>query len=242
MFRRGGGGGGLGILLLGMQLLQFFNFLSGSDRFFPVTVITLGVNIVMYLRPTIGGVFWPSVSQACISVQKVWFQGEWDRVLMAPFVHGGDFHLYYNMASFIWKAVTLERHYGSGYFAYMISVFTVLTSLVYLAIHYALAEALDQWSQMNSCAVGFSGVIFALKVVTTHVQPDATTSVMGLFAIPSKLACWVELVLISVLFPNVSFVGHLSGILVGVAFVSGPLKALMDIPVAMVTTSMGMYI
>ena len=48
--------------------------------------------------------------------------------------------------------------------------------------------------------------------------------------VPSGLACWAELVLISVITPNSSFVGHLAGIFVGLAFVWGPLKFAMDSP------------
>ncbi len=172
--------------------------------------------------------------QACISVQKVWFQKEWRRILYAPFFHASDFHLYYNMASFIWKGISLEKHFGSGYFLYLISVFSVATNLVYLGINFALAEFLDQWSAMQSCAVGFSGVLFALKVVSTHIQPPGMTRVLGFIPVPMRLACWVELVLISVLFPNVSFVGHLSGILVGLAWVYGPLRMAMDVPLSVV--------
>lgn len=223
----------MGLVFMAMQLIGFFNFLSRSDRFFPVTVGVLALNIVVYLRPDVG-VLWPSIQQACISAKKVWLQREWKPLIFSPFMHGHDYHLFYNMGSFMWKAVTLERHFGSGYFLYLTTVFSILTGLVYVAIQTFLSELLDDWSHMNSCAVGFSGVIFALKVVTTHIQPEGTTMVMGLLPVSSRLACWVELVIISVLFPNVSFVGHLSGILVGVMYVTGPLKYIMDIPLSLV--------
>lgn len=233
------GGGGLGLLLLGMQMMNFFSFLSRSDRFFPVTLAVMAMNVVPHLRPRGLRVAWPSIQQACISVKGVWFNQEWKRLFVSPFLHANDYHLYYNMASFMWKAVTLERHFGSAYFAYMVGVFSVATGVLYLAIHYFLAEFLDQWSQIQSCAVGFSGVIFALKVVTTHLQPRGMSMIMGAFPVPTRLACWVELVLISVLFPNVSFVGHLAGVLVGMAFVSGPLKTMMDVPLSLVNTTPG---
>ena len=65
---------------------------------------------------------------------------------------------------------------------------------------------------------------------------------MGIpFTIPSRYACWAELVLIQVLFPyflrsltfqlitpNASFVGHMAGILVGLLYAAGPLKWLTD--------------
>ena len=229
----------MGLVLLAMQLFSFFNFLSRSDRYFPVTLAVMALNVVVHLRPRVLNVVWPSLQQACISVRGVWLEGEWKRLFSAPFVHGNDFHLYYNMASFMWKAVSLERHFGSNYFLYMVGVFSVVTNLVYLVINFTLAEVFDQWSYIQSCAVGFSGVLFALKVVTTYLEPNNITLIMGFFPIPMRLACWAELVITSVLFPNVSFIGHLSGILVGLAFVTGPLKYLMDVPVSMLDTGTG---
>ena len=220
------------MVLLAMQLLHLFQFLSNSNDYYPVTLGVLGLNLLAFFQP---GRNWPSMHEVCISVRGAWLEREWKRVFLAPFYHLGDFHLYYNMASFIWKAISLESHYGSGYFLYMVAVFSVTTNLVYIAINYALAEILDQWSYINSCAVGFSGVLFALKVVTTHIQPAGMTRVMGFIPVPMRIACWVELLLISVLFPHVSFVGHLAGILVGFAFVYGPLKAIMDIPLSLLT-------
>lgn len=234
-YRRGfgrGGGGGLGMMLLAIQLVQLFQFLSTSNEYFPITLGVLGLNLIAYFQP---GRNWPSIQQACISVRGAWFERQWKRIFLASFYHSHDFHLYYNMASFVWKAISLERHFGSAYFLYMVAVFSVTTNLVYMCINYALAEITNQWSYINSCAVGFSGVLFALKVVTTHIHPAGMTRVMGLIPVPMRIACWVELVVISVLFPNVSFVGHLAGILVGFAFVYGPLRVVMDIPLSLIT-------
>ena len=47
--------------------------------------------------------------------------------------------------------------------------------------------------------------------------------------VPSRWACWIELVVIQLLVPRASFTGHLAGILVGLAYVKGPLKTIMDI-------------
>lgn len=73
-----------------------------------------------------------------------------------------------------------------------------------------------------------SGVLFALKVLTTTYTPVQNQRIMGLFSVPSRWACWVELVLIQLIVPRASFTGHLAGILVGLAYVKGPLKLLMD--------------
>lgn len=99
-----------------------------------------------------------------------------------------------------------------------------------IAISVVLEEVLNfrEFHLMGQCAVGFSGVIFALKVLHSHYFPVADSYIFGLFPIPSQYACWAELGLIQLLVPNASFIGHLSGILVGLLYIKGPLKMLMD--------------
>ena len=51
------------------------------------------------------------------------------------------------------------------------------------------------------------GVIFALKVITTHMLPSGIHYVMGMFPVPSRYAVWAELGIIQLLVPNASFLG-----------------------------------
>lgn len=217
--------GGFGLFLLGIQLFQFFQHISQQNEFPVATVGVLAVNLLAFFSE-----YGERLEQTCISAWHVLYGKQWQRLLLASYFHAHDHHLYYNMASFMWKALTLERHFGSGYLFYMIAVFSVVTNVVYVAISFFMAKLTEDPSYMSTCAVGFSGVLFALKVVTTHIQPYGMASLMGFISVPVKMVVWLELVFISVLFPNVSFVGHLAGILVGVAYVSGPLKTLMDLP------------
>lgn len=92
-----------------------------------------------------------SVQQAC------WFK-EWRRLLLSPLHHADDFHLYANMASFLWKGIRLERRLGGAWFLYLLSVFSVLTGLVYLALEMLLSELTQDQSYSMACAVGFSGI------------------------------------------------------------------------------------
>jgi rhomboid domain-containing protein 1 len=92
----------------------------------------------------------------------------------------------------------------------------------------ALANVLDDPSYLYTCAAGFSGVIFALKVLTTYELPHETSMVMGILPVPMRYACWAELILIQLLVPNASFTGHLAGIIVGLLYVKGPLKPIMN--------------
>ncbi|XP_002737468.1 rhomboid-related protein 4-like [Saccoglossus kowalevskii] len=211
---------GLGILLLAIQVMRV-----GLDNIPPVTLASLVANTVIYLRI----LQVPSIQTVCVSAVKVWHQHEWSRLLLASWFHTSDMHLYFNMASFLWKGMSLERKLGSKYFAYMIAVFSVLTSSLLVCLDILASEVFGDASYLYSCAVGFSAVIFSIKMVTTYSMAPGTQWIMGLIPVHSRIACWVELVLIQVLVPNVSFTGHLAGILVGLAYVKGPLKRNMDL-------------
>ncbi len=170
----------------------------------------------------------------------------WMRILTSGFIHADDQHLYYNMISFCAKGVQLEAALGPEKYGVLVLYSLVVSHgiaivlsramfdvapYVYTHFHYILP------SDYDSCAVGFSAVIFALKYVV-NVDTDTTSRVHmpmgglgfgmmgGLMSstlpglnIPTRHLCWAELVLIHYLSPNSSFVGHVSGILAGMLWV-----------------------
>ena len=220
MFRPRRRAPGIGLLFL---LSQLYNI--GFNRIPPVTLSFIGINVAVYLQLLDS---LPSLGKACVSANHVWYNGDWMRIILAAFYHLDDFHLYYNMASFVWKGMSLEARMGSSKFLYLLAVFTALTNTVLVALDMALANVTEDNSYIYTCAAGFSGVIFALKVLTTYNLPSGVSMVMGMFPVPMRWACWVELIVIQVLVPNASFTGHLAGILVGMMYVKGPLKYIMD--------------
>ncbi|GAA6235758.1 rhomboid-related protein 4 [Lates japonicus] len=208
-------GSHLGLLLLASQIFQV-----GLDNIPPVTLAVLALNVYLYLFPA------APLMQACVSVQQAYWLKDCRRLVLSPLHHADDWHLYFNMVSFIWKGIRLERRLGGAWFLYLLSVFSLLTGLVYLVLEAALTELTQDPSYSMSCAVGFSGVLFALKVLCNHYHPGGVTNVMGM-PVSNHYASWVELVLIHITSPGTSFVGHLAGILVGLLYTSGPLKTIM---------------
>jgi rhomboid domain-containing protein 1 len=71
------------------------------------------------------------------------------------------------------------------------------------------ASVLDNPEYLFTCAVGFSAVIFALKVITTHYTPTygSNSFLGGFIPISTKYIVWVELIVIQLITPNVSFLG-----------------------------------
>ncbi|KAM7398915.1 hypothetical protein PAMP_018219 [Pampus punctatissimus] len=205
----------LGLLFLASQLFQV-----GIDNIPPVTLAVLGLNVYLYFFPA------APLMQVCVSVQEAYWFEDWRRLLLSPLHHVDDWHLYFNMASFIIKGIRLEGRLGGAWFLYLLSVFSLLTGLVYLVLEVLLTELTQDQSHSMACAVGFSGVLFALKVLSNHYHPGGVTYLMGV-PVSNRYASWVELVLIHITAPGTSFIGHLAGILVGLLYTAGPLKTVM---------------
>lgn len=80
-------------------------------------------------------------------------------MLLGTFYHAHDMHLYFNMVSLLYKGTSLERRFGSAYFAYLVGVFTALTSMTYVGLGLGLHRGLHDDGYLVSCAVGFSGKV-----------------------------------------------------------------------------------
>ncbi|XP_060623838.1 rhomboid-related protein 4 [Anolis sagrei] len=204
-----------GLLLLFGQIYQV-----GLNNIPPVTFATLAVNIYLFLQPL------KPLGEVCISVSEGFYRRDWHRLYLSAFHHADDWHLYFNMVSLLWKGTKLERRLGSVWFGYIITLFSVLVGIVYMILEFTLAELLENPLFIQSCAVGFSGVLFALKVLNNYYHPGGSSSIMGIY-VSNRYACWVELIAIHLLSPGSSFAGHLAGILVGLMYTMGPLKTIM---------------
>lgn len=223
-----------GIYLLAYQLMN-------TNNIPPVTLLTIIFQIAVFLG------FVPPISPAktgdmCLLPTGVIRRREWLRMLASFVMHANDMHLYYNMISFLWKGRRLERHFGSWRFLLVILVFGIATSstmvgLSYLADHILELKGLNL---MNQCAVGFSGVLFALKVLHNSYFPYEDEMLLGWLPIPSRYSCWAELIIIQMITPNASFVGHFAGILVGLLYTLGPLKAVVDVIESFLPFSFGL--
>ena len=151
----------------------------------------------------------------------------WNRIILSAFIHVDDNHLYYNMISLVYKGVSLESTLGCGSFLFLTIYAVVMSHWIAVgisALMYQLfllfplyCKHLLAYSGYDTCAVGFSGVLFCYKYIWNQGYSTEYTYIMGM-SIPTKYAAWVECILISYMTPNVSFVGHLAGIVAGVLY------------------------
>ncbi len=151
---------------------------------------------------------------------------EYYRVFTSALFHANLMHIGMNMLSTTAISSTLENKMGTIRLFGTIWWAIILTSTVYLSITYFayLVFGYDAW--MYQHAVGFSGVIFHLSVLESNLQPGPR-SVFGFFSVPSSLYPWVLLVVLQVIMPNLSFLGHLAGILTGTLQFHGLLDGLL---------------
>lgn len=174
--------------------------------------------------------------EVCISASKIFRHRDWRSFIMSNFEHGSDMHLYYNMVSLILKGAFLEPLYGTPNFVLLIGILSAMCSSMYVSLGYALTQLTGDYGYYTSCAIGFSAVLFALKVIVICEEHDRMHNVGGL-RVPSKIAVWAELILIHLLVPNASFVGHLGGILVGCLYCYTFIGEIMDDKISWITGS-----
>lgn len=143
--------------------------------------------------------------------------GDLKRLFLSAFYHMGETHLVYNMMSLLWKGIQLETSMGSLEFTSMVATLLGLSQGITLLMAKALLLLFDyETAYFRQYSVGFSGVLFAMKVVL-NAQADDYTYIHGMI-VPSRHAAWAELILIQLFVPGVSFLGHLGGILAGLVY------------------------
>ncbi|XP_071451655.1 rhomboid-related protein 4-like [Hetaerina americana] len=226
-------GPGLGVLLLCYEVASI-----GFSQIPPVTLIAVVGQALLYSGYI--SVPWDRWD-VCVSAENILNGKEYSRLFLSAVEHGSDMHLYYNMISFISKARGLEQDmFGSCNFAVFLLLMTLLCSVTYVALSAILFRVLHDYAYMKTCAIGFSGVVFALKALTTKredaVNPGGRLrEIDGSLNLPFQNTVWSELILIYFLVPGSSFVGHLAGILAGMAYIHTPVGDLVDHIIAMVT-------
>eukprot|EP00232_Nephroselmis_pyriformis_P008570 CAMPEP_0182880950 /NCGR_PEP_ID=MMETSP0034_2-20130328/16882_1 /TAXON_ID=156128 /ORGANISM="Nephroselmis pyriformis, Strain CCMP717" /LENGTH=169 /DNA_ID=CAMNT_0025013961 /DNA_START=41 /DNA_END=547 /DNA_ORIENTATION=- len=136
--------------------------------------------------------------------------------------------------SALWSMRVVERGAG-GSLAYLrLSLLIGVASMgIYALTYHVLIQPpwpLSRWLAGNErlrrvTAVGYSGVVFGWMAATALQRPTGGYfDFLGLFQLPAHLAPFGSLLLTQVLIPQASFVGHLSGIVVGYAVAAGAFK------------------
>lgn len=141
------------------------------------------------------------------------------RLVTSTVLHGSIFHIAMNFMSAWGLCMTLERTMGTVPLI-LTTIGSILGSpLVHLLLAVIPHKLLGYHPWYQEHSLGYSGVLFHYAVVeaaTTHNTHSSSRSVLGLFTVSNTLYPWALLVALQVFIPNLSFLGHLSGLLTGV--------------------------
>lgn len=198
----------------------------------PITTVLLGC--IFY----IAYVLWSSridPADVSFSYDKVVNQGEYWRMVTASFSHFDAWHLLFNTMS-LFQLGELEVTYGSVIFAFLnVDLVFITMGIVILCSHIMITKY-GRADQTYSSAVGFSCVLFAWMVAasvrmkefcpifllpslcfSTYYLPNplAYFSLGPMGGFPVNIGPVVLLVITKVIIPQSSFLGHLSGIIIG---------------------------
>jgi len=140
------------------------------------------------------------------------------------FMHGGLFHLLFNMLALWMFGVDLERQWGTRFFArfyFVAGVGAALTTLVLSWLPFGFAEAL-----YVSVTVGASGAIYGLLVAFAMMYPRRPIYLYLLFPIPARIFVLIIggisfLSSISETSGGVAHATHLGGLLAGYVYLAG---------------------
>lgn len=200
---------------------RYSSYSFGPGPLTPAVRALIVLNVAGYLLqlalPAL--VTWLGLVPALV-VERWWI---WQPVTYM-FLHGGLFHLLFNMLALWMFGVDLERLWGTRFFArfYMVAgVGAALTTLLVSLLPFGFSEAL-----YGSVTVGASGAIYGLLVAFAMMYPHRPIYLYMLFPIPARI---FVLIIGAISFMSsmtqtsggVAHATHLGGIVAGYLYLAG---------------------
>lgn len=189
-----------------------------------IPLATLSIMSVCCLVYLYQFIFDPPMHNYTMCPRLVLYLNEYYRFITSSLFHGSIMHIGMNMMSTMAIGSSLERRIGTLAMATTILWGVQLTSSIYVFVSWLLYVTFGYDHLMLQHSVGFSGVIFQLAVLEANLSPDRTRSVFGFINVSSKMYPWALLVMLQFIMPQISFMGHLSGILIGTMQFHGSLE------------------
>ena len=145
------------------------------------------------------------------------------RVLTAAFFHAGILHVAFNTLCLLSVGAVLERRAGTALFVQLSLILVVSSGCIYVGAAYA-SSLLFSSSWLAVGCVGYSGVLFGyLGIVAFLPEAPAEQALCGVVNVPARMYPFVLLLVIQLAIPNVSLLGHLSGLVAGCLYSAGVL-------------------
>ncbi len=168
----------------------------------------------------------PNIRHYTMNPYRVVYSHEVGRIISGVFFHGSLMHILMNMISFMAVGKSLEKFFGTPWMTATIIWSILLTSCIEILLALG-GQLFGNRNLMYQHSLGFSGVLFHLATIECYRSPDSLRSIFGIMQVSSKFYPWALLFLTQILLPQVSFLGHLAGIISGISQSSGHLNAIM---------------
>ncbi|KAJ6908621.1 hypothetical protein NC651_018880 [Populus alba x Populus x berolinensis] len=127
--------------------------------------------------------------------------------------------------SALWSLGVVEQlgHVGLGvaYYLHHTLVLVVLSGALVLGMYHLLIQRFKIEYFRRVMAVGYSCVVFGWMTILSVKQPSSKLDLFGFLSLPISFAPFESLIFTSIIVPQASFLGHLSGIVVGYAIAWG---------------------
>ncbi|KAG6742459.1 hypothetical protein POTOM_053330 [Populus tomentosa] len=171
----------------------------------------------LYLKKNIG------YSHVGLSYENA-VEGHHWRIITSAFSHISVIHLVFNMSA-LWSLGVVEQlgHIGLGmaYYLHYTLVLVVLSGALVLGMYHILIQRFKLEYFRRVTAVGYSCVVFGWMTILSVKQPSSKLDLFGFLSLPISFAPFESLIFTSIIVPQASFLGHLSGIVVGYAIAWG---------------------
>jgi rhomboid protease GluP len=180
-----------------------------------LTYILISLNLLYFLlEVTAGG---SENSQTLyrlggLVVPDVITTGEWWRVLAAQFIHIGPIHLIINMLAFVWFSPFVETRLGK--WRYLLLYFATGTGSLLVAVLLAQLHFFPR-SAIAGASGGLMGLVGAMGAIALRDWWNEATKIARNIFIVILIAIGVQVVFDLIIFPQASFIGHLSGAILG---------------------------
>ncbi len=193
---------------------------------FTLPIVTKGLLIFNVTIHALLFITTTGLGNLAISGQEVVVEGQYYRIVTAAFTHSGLLHIFMNMSSLAQLGSSLELQFGSIRFLLLTIWGVLLVGGAYILLALLLWYATNDMKFMLMSGVGFSGVLFMYAVLEAFHTRAESQSFFGMCSVPARMYPFLMLIVIQFMLPGISFLGHLSGVIVGLLLVYGVLEVL----------------
>lgn len=196
---------------------------QGPVRVTPVTLAAVCALVAIHISPSTRRLIVGSRRQVELVPRRV-LQGDLANVVVSALIHADTAHILFNSTALVSLGCFLELRYAAENFFCVLWLSLLLSELAFVLLAFVADRLALPFDDLDSEAIGFSGVVFALQVLAGPHE-YIHVSWVGTVPIP-PLSVVLDLVVLQLLIPRVSFLGHLGGVIAGLVLVHRPWPAL----------------